>query len=482
MRRQRLILAAVVLALVIGSATIPGAAFAAPPANDNFAGAVIIDPAASSFTDTVTPLYDATTEFNEPQYCNYSPHTVWYAVTPSSNELIRLSVNGSSFFDTNLRVYRQDSSGLGGLAFVTCAYAGPTTFEAQAGTTYYIQAGDVWSNGVNLQFSFEVLPPPPNDDFANAAAVGAVPYSNTVDTSAATIQAGEPTPTCGYGQSAGTAWYAFTPSVSGSYSASAQYPAQVAAYTGSNFGNLTQIACQTFGSLLTFHVDAGHTVYLQMGGIFGNRGNLMLNLAVAPDPVVNLNYYIGDPSIFDTVQFSDSSYDPGNVGIQSRSWDFGDGTGSTEQSPTHRFAEDNTYTVTLTVTTPDGRSKSLSRDVIVKTHDVSVAKVGVPQTGNVGQTRQISVGVVNTRYDDNVQVVLLKSVAGGGWQQVGALTQWVPVRGANRTTNFAFSYTFAPEDAVLGKITFQAVAYVQGARDAIPTDNTYISLLTKVNG
>jgi hypothetical protein len=120
--------------------------------------------------------------------------------------------------------------------------------------------------------------------------------------------------------------------------------------------------------------------------------------------------------------------------------------------------------------------------VIVKTHDVSIAKVGVPQTGNVGQTRQITVGVVNTRYDDNVQVVLLKSVAGGGWQQVGALTQWVPVRGANRTTNFAFSYTFAPDDAVLGKITFQAVAYVQGARDAIPTDNTYISLPTKVNG
>jgi hypothetical protein len=118
----------------------------------------------------------------------------------------------------------------------------------------------------------------------------------------------------------------------------------------------------------------------------------------------------------------------------------------------------------------------------VKTHDVAIARVGVPQTGTVGQSRQITVGVVNTRYADNVQVVLYKSIAGGGWQQVGALTQWVPVRGANRTTNFAFSYTFAPEDAVLGKITFRAEAVIQGSRDAIPTDNTYISLATKVTG
>jgi hypothetical protein len=56
------------------------------------------------------------------------------------------------------------------------------------------------------------------------------------------------------------------------------------------------------------------------------------------------------------------------------------------------------------------------------------------------------------------------------------------VRGANRTSNFSFSYTFAPEDAVLGKVTFQAVAEIQGAHDAIPTDNTFISLATKVNG
>jgi hypothetical protein len=71
-------------------------------------------------------------------------------------------------------------------------------------------------------------------------------------------------------------------------------------------------------------------------------------------------------------------------------------------------------------------------------------------------------------------------VVGGGWQQVGVLTQYVPVRGTNRTTNFSFDYTFAPEDATLGKVSFQAVASIQGARDAFPTDNTFVSLPTKV--
>jgi hypothetical protein len=137
--------------------------------------------------------------------------------------------------------------------------------------------------------------------------------------------------------------------------------------------------------------------------------------------------------------------------------------------------------VKLTVATADGRSASTTQDVQVKTHDVTIAKVTVPQTATVGQTRTISVGLTNSRYAETVQLQLLKSVAGGGWQQAGVLTQYMPVRAGNRTTNFTFNYTFAPEDGLLGKVSFQAVATIQGARDAIPTDNTFISLPTKVN-
>jgi PKD repeat protein len=46
-------------------------------------------------------------------------------------------------------------------------------------------------------------------------------------------------------------------------------------------------------------------------------------------------YYPYDPSAFDTIQFYDYSQDPGGAGIASRVWDFGNGTTSTAQDPTH---------------------------------------------------------------------------------------------------------------------------------------------------
>src|SRR5207248_9238195 len=108
------------------------------------------------------------------------------------------------------------------------------------------------------------------------------------------------------------------------------------------------------------------------------------------------------------------------------------------------------------------------------------SKFTVPQSASVGQTRTITVSLANHRYGETVQVQLLKSVSGGGWASVGTLTQSVPVRGGNRTIDFAFSYTFTSDDAAVGKVTFEAVATIVGARDAQPADNTAIALPTKV--
>jgi hypothetical protein len=65
---------------------------------------------------------------------------------------------------------------------------------------------------------------------------------------------------------------------------------------------------------------------------------------------------------------------------------------------------------------------------------------------------------------------------------VGALSMTVPVRPANRTTDFKFSYTFANEDGLTGSITFRAIATINDARDAAPGDNSAKSLPTKVKG
>jgi PKD repeat protein len=483
--RVRLLQLVAIAALAAAALLIPATASAAPPGNDGFASATDIDPSTLPFSDSL-PIDEATLEVGEPQGCYVAGKTVWYTITPTTNEVIRADIGGSSFGDRILYVYRQDGSGLGGLSTVGCAspyYNGlsAVTFNAEAGKTYYLQAGGFfsWTTGT-LNLSVQAIPPPPNDNFGSATTVDSLPFFNTVDAGGATVESGEPTPSCNYGQSPGTVWYAFTPSRSGSYSASAGGNAQVAVYTGGHLDSLSQIGCRAFGTPLTFHADAGTTYYFQLGGLSSERGTVSLSLDVAPPPVVSFFSTPGDPSIYDTIQFFDQSYDPAQVGISSESWSFGDGSSASGCCPTHRYSADGTYTVRLTVTTSDGRTASTSRDLLVKTHDVSVARVTAPQTARVGQTRAISVGLTNRRYPETVQVVLSKSVAGGGWQQVGVLTQYVPVRGGGRTTDFSFNYTFAPEDAQVGKINFQAVAVIQGERDALPNDNTFISLATKV--
>lgn len=50
----------------------------------------------------------------------------------------------------------------------------------------------------------------------------------------------------------------------------------------------------------------------------------------------------------------------------------------------------------------------------------------------------------------------------------------------SQTTDFKFSYTFTSNDAAFGKFSFQAVATIVGARDALPADNTATALPTKV--
>ena len=84
------------------------------------------------------------------------------------------------------------------------------------------------------------------------------------------------------------------------------------------------------------------------------------------------------------------------------------------------------------------------------------------------------------RYPETVVVQVFKSVP-GGFEQFGALIQWVPMNPKNGTTDFAFTYTFTADDAQIGKVTFKAVAVISGARDALPADNEAIAPPTKVS-
>lgn len=71
------------------------------------------------------------------------------------------------------------------------------------------------------------------------------------------------------------------------------------------------------------------------------------------------------PTTADTVQFMDLSYDTDGT-VTAWSWNFGDGTSSTEKNPTHLYQKSGTYQVNLQVTDNDGTSNLKTASIIIK--------------------------------------------------------------------------------------------------------------------
>jgi hypothetical protein len=469
-----------------------GVSVKAAPSNDEFDFATEI---------TGLPFYnlvdisDATVSMNEPVLCNTSEKTVWYKFTATEDVKLKVDLSSSSFYNTNLEVYQAGGPSIPDLSYVGCAlYGGSVTFTAWAGNTYYFQAGKYAYDPYPapgeeyLQVNVEIVlpdPPPLNDDFSDAEGVLSLPFNGWAQIESATLEDGEPIPSCvdDYYYPRKTVWYAYTPTENENLVASLDWSWSgshfLGVYTGSEPADLAEIGCRSYWENLPFQAQAGTTYYFQVGGIFDWSGNLSFWLSVLPPLSADFSYYPMQPSQYDTIQFYDMSYDPNWMGFQSYAWDFGDGTTGSGSSPTHKYGVDGEFTVSLTVTTNDGRCASISKVITLSTHDVAIVRMNAPKSASSGQTRQITVEVRNYITPENVRVNLYKSVP-GGFEMIGYSDQTVPVRSGNRTTTFSFNYTFTSGDAQMGKVTFKAVAELLEARDAFPADNEAISPPTKV--
>ena len=90
-----------------------------------------------------------------------------------------------------------------------------------------------------------------------------------------------------------------------------------------------------------------------------------VRIDVNSPPTAAFTYSPLDPTDVDTVSFTDASTDPDGT-VVAWQWDFGDGTTSAEQHPSHRFAASPYNLVGLTVTDDDGDVAYFSAAVQVR--------------------------------------------------------------------------------------------------------------------
>ena len=236
------------------------------PSNDGRAGATAIP--ALPFTDGPLMLENATTENGEPRSdCSYDGPvgTVWYTFTAAEDARLIADTAGSNF-GPRLAVWRGDGATL---IEVTCADgAGPAgearvVFETVAGETYLFQIDKLdYNPHPRLAFNVGVGVAPANDDFVDATNIQALPFTDSLDVSAANTEPGEYG--CPYTFADSSVWYAYTPPEDVflvAESKGSSFVPVLAAWRETGIG-LEQVSCGRFR--LGIDAEAGITYYFQL--------------------------------------------------------------------------------------------------------------------------------------------------------------------------------------------------------------------------
>ena len=128
----------------------------------------------------------------------------------------------------------------------------------------------------------------------------------------------------------------------------------------------------------------------------GCTGSITVNAQLNPIPVAN--FTTNSVCAGNVTQFTDASSIASGL-ITDWSWDFGDTTYSTDQNPTHIYANPGTYTVSLTATSIEGCSHTVSNVVTVNPLPVANFASGTACQGSslaFSNSSTVSSGIITT--------------------------------------------------------------------------------------
>ena len=164
---------------------------------------------------------------------------------------------------------------------------------------------------------------------------------------------------------------AFTPTILGGCSVPSNVsinnvqPSSGATYSW-DFGNGTTSTSGTPGNV-TYVNEGSYDITLTVSdNITGCENSITQTLEIV-DYTADFSFATSTACVGSTINFTDNS----SVGTDSWSWDFGDGTTSTSQNPSHGFSNSGVYTVTLTASnSTNGCSGVYSEQIEVFTSSV----------------------------------------------------------------------------------------------------------------
>ncbi|MCA1839491.1 MAG: hypothetical protein LC723_04060, partial [Actinobacteria bacterium] len=257
--------------------------------------------------------------------CLPARNGIWFRITPSTDEAIVLNANGN--YRVDYTAYRVD--GAGSLVEVAChgfSEFPRFSMRANAGITYYIKitggydCGDEWCGYtplIYLHVGGTSGSLPPNDDFSNATAIPALPFSATPDLSGGSSEPGEPLASCDYGGQ--SIWYSYHPdadrgahlTIKDHYVSRYTFMPSAAVFVRNDDGTLKESAC---GTDLYFRARSSQTYYVQIAGNDSYAADLDVGLAPTSFPAnddLAEAKRVDQPVLADTQDTLAASVEPG---------------------------------------------------------------------------------------------------------------------------------------------------------------------------
>ncbi len=292
--------------------SLPANAGAAPPANDNFADALV---GSGDQVEGAGNTFGATKESGEPNHGgDPGGASVWFGWTAPRSQTVYMQLCTEGW-KALMGIYRGGSvDALQPVATTGISSAvgscGRLHFRAISSVTYRIAIDGSTAGGPveqgNFDFSISALPLelPGNDDFANATEVKPTPYEwINGSTDGGTRESDEPG---NGGDLAGASvWYRWTAPTSGAmqlFPCLAGFRPSLAVYTGSALGTLQSVgapaaldpslfgACQLGGlGGVRFEAVAGETYSIEVDGVDGGWGRFQLRLLPVVTPYVDVH-------------------------------------------------------------------------------------------------------------------------------------------------------------------------------------------------